>query len=67
MFVLMNHPVDSQNRLLGRMWNILTRLIRQGEFAGFVLGGCLYPLESLLIRLLQESPTTEIVVCRKPA
>jgi hypothetical protein len=49
------------------MWNILTRLIRQGEFAGFVLGGCLYPLESLLIRLLQESPTTEIVVCRKPA
>jgi hypothetical protein len=43
---------------------LVTGSVRRSEFAGFVIGGMLYPLERLR-KIASENPTTEIVVCRK--
>lgn len=39
--------------------------MKHNEFVGFVSGGLLYPLELVLIKVFNESPATEIEVCRK--
>lgn len=66
MYVLMNEPVDSSNRLLKAYWGILQRIVNRVQWSGFAFGAALYPLELLLVSLLEESPATEIMVCRKP-
>jgi SAM-dependent methyltransferase len=65
LFVLMNTPVDSSNRLLERYWGLLMSGVRSGPRASAALGAVLYPVELGLTALLRESPTTEIVVARK--
>lgn len=67
MFVLMNAPVDSDNRLLWSLWRMLERAVSRRPAVGFWAGGALYPLERVLVRLCRESPTTEILLCRRPA
>lgn len=64
-FVLMNTPVDSSNRLLRRAWAGVDLLVRRGHLWGNLVGAALYPVELTLTRVLQEGPSTEIVVCRK--
>ncbi len=65
MFWLMNAPIDSKSLLLQKWWRILERLLRTHPGLGSPAGALLYPLELLLVGLLHESPTTEIMVCRK--
>jgi len=65
MFVLMNAPVDSRNRLLRKFWNKMAWAVQKSELVGYLFGAALYPFELLAVRLLKESPTTELAICRK--
>jgi len=64
-FVLFGDPVDSESRWLHRYWRTLSRIVRRSHALGGLVGCALFPLEILLTGLLNESPTTEIMVCRK--
>lgn len=67
MFVLMNAPLDAHTWLLRSYWSVLERTLSRVPSLGGVVGGAMYPLESLLVRVCKESPTTELTVCRKLA
>ena len=67
MFVLMNYPADTTSRLLRGAWTAMVAPATIAEPVGWVLGAALYPLEKLLVRSLKESPSTELMVCRKGA
>jgi SAM-dependent methyltransferase len=67
LFVLMNEPVDSGNLLLKLYWGMLQRIVNRFLWTGHVFGAVLYPLDSVLVSVVRESPATEIMVCRKPA
>jgi SAM-dependent methyltransferase len=64
MFVLMNGPADTRNPLVKAWWFTVLALASLGEPVGWTLGALLYPLELLLTRVLRESPSTELMVCR---
>ncbi len=63
-FVLMNYPIDSNN-LRGFLWLIMMSPVVKSELLGSLFGSFLYPIELLSTSLLKESPTTEIMVCKK--
>jgi SAM-dependent methyltransferase len=65
MFVLMEEPLDSASQWYRFFWKLMTYPVKRSDLAGFVIGGMLYPLELILTKVFAESPTTEIVVCRK--
>lgn len=65
MFIMMNQPIDSNNRIYNQLWKIIKRFAAHNELTGFIFGGMLYPLELILTNLRSESPTTEIMVCQK--
>ena len=67
MFWLMNAPVDSTGRLLHAWWRRLMAVVRRGDRMGNFVGAMLFLPERALTHLLHESPTTEIMVCHKPA
>lgn len=64
-YVLMNYPIDSQNRLLHWWWPRLVRQVARSERRSLWLGRALAPIDMLLTRLLSEGPSTELAVCRK--
>ena len=65
MFVIMAQPLDTSS-VTGRfLWKLLTYPMRKSEVFGFIVGSVLFPIEMALTRLFRESPTTEIMVCRK--
>ncbi len=67
MFVLMANPIDSTNPLSRLRWLATRVMISWGDWAGNLVGAGLYPVELAAVRLLRESPTTEMMVCRRPA
>ncbi len=67
MLVLMNCPVDVKYESITRAWQWVMSHVRGREWLGYLLGAVLYPLESLLVKCLRESPTTEIMICQKAA
>lgn len=64
-FVLMNYPYDS-NRWHRKLWRHVMAPMMRSELFGGLLGALLYGPELALTRALRESPTTEVMVCRKP-
>ncbi len=66
MFVMMNQPLDTTSRLHIFAWRAFTYPVRKSEAVGYLMGSMLYPFELLLTAALRESPTTEIMICRKP-
>ncbi len=66
MLFLMNSPVDSSNRARLALWEGLSRFVSAHEIFGLLAGTVLYPVELVCVTLLKESPTTEMMVCRKP-
>jgi len=64
-YFLMQSPVDTRHPLWARGWERAIWPVRRSEWIGFVAGVLFYPLEVLLVSLLRESPTTELVLCRK--
>lgn len=65
MFVLMNAPDDSSSAAMALWWRLVSAVARRGEWTGWLVGACLYPLEWMLTRLLREGPSTELAVCRR--
>jgi SAM-dependent methyltransferase len=65
MFVLMNAPIDSTSRWAMLAWRAFLSPVRLAPLLGSVYGAMLYPLELALTRLLDESPTTEMMICQK--
>lgn len=64
-FVLMNNPYDS-NRIHRGLWRRVMMPLMRHPIGGAVLGALLYGPELVLTRVLRESPTTEVMICRKP-
>lgn len=67
MFVLLNTPVDSRNRLLHGWWGLLTRIASLHERLGRVAGAAVFPLELAALRLARRGPSTKLLVCRRTA
>jgi 2-polyprenyl-3-methyl-5-hydroxy-6-metoxy-1,4-benzoquinol methylase len=67
MFVTMNMPLDARSSLQQWLWRAVTYPAGKSEPYGYVLGAVLYPIDLALTRLLSEGPTTEVMICRKPA
>jgi SAM-dependent methyltransferase len=65
MFVLMNYPADTTSKLARWGWTAMVAPAALAEPVGWALGAILYPLEKALVRRLRESPSTEVMVCRK--
>jgi SAM-dependent methyltransferase len=65
MFVLMNYPADSRGRVARWAWTAMVAPAAIAEPLGWAVGAILAPIDGFLTRILQESPTTEIMVCRK--
>jgi len=65
MFVLMNDPVDTNNKLIHRFHWLLVKAIRNNELMGKLIGSILIPIEKLLISCKSEGPSTEIMMFRK--
>jgi SAM-dependent methyltransferase len=67
MFVLLNTPVDSDSRVLHAWWTLLTKAASRADAFGQVLGAAAYPAELALVSRLREGPSTELMVCWRPA
>lgn len=65
MFVLMNYPADTRSRAARWAWTALLAPAALVKPLGWALGAALYPLERALVRLKRESPSTELMLCRK--
>ncbi|MEV4225080.1 class I SAM-dependent methyltransferase [Nonomuraea sp. ATR24] len=64
MLVLMNAQVDA-HPLWRKLWGGLLRAVTLTEVTGWLAGALLHPLERRLVRVLRESPTTELMLCRR--
>jgi SAM-dependent methyltransferase len=64
-FVLMNTPIDLPVEFPQFAWRLIMAPVRLLPWLGHVYGLLLYPVELLLTMFLQESPTTEMVMCQK--
>ena len=65
MFVIMNAPVDTNNRILQSTWKLIKSTAKKGKFASNVTGCILYPLELILTSIAKEGPSTELMICKK--
>jgi hypothetical protein len=65
MFFLMNEPVDSGSRLAKVRWFAIAGPVAVSNALGTLVGAILYPLEWLLVTVCKESPTTEMMICRR--
>jgi SAM-dependent methyltransferase len=65
MFVLMNYPADTTSKLARWAWTAMVAPATLAEPIGWAMGAMLYPLERSLVKRLKESPSTELMVCRK--
>lgn len=64
MLFLMNAQVDSP-RLWRKAWGGVLRAATLTEPTGRLAAAALTPLERRLVRSRSESPTTELVICRR--
>ncbi len=64
-FVVMNEPLDTRTALPRSLWHLGMLPVRTSEALGDLWGAVLYPLDLLLTAILAESPTTEIMICRR--
>jgi len=65
MFVLMNYPADTRSRALRLAWTAMVSPAMLSDRLGGVLGALLYRLERRLVARRRESPSTEVMVCRR--
>jgi SAM-dependent methyltransferase len=61
--VLMNYPVDTRSALMKLSWDRFSDMIERHQWLGTLAGAAQYPLEMALVRVLRESPSTELMVC----
>ena len=65
MFIVMNAPVDISAPWPLKFWRLAMLPVRAVPLLGSIYGALLYPVELQLTRFLRESPTTEMMICRK--
>ena len=65
MFVLMNYPADTRSKAARWAWTAMVAPAMVAEPLGWLVGAALYPIERALVRRVRESPSTELMVCRK--
>jgi SAM-dependent methyltransferase len=65
MFVLMNYPADTTSKLARWAWTAMVAPAALAEPIGWAVGALLYPVEKALLKRTKESPSTELMVCRK--
>jgi len=65
MFYLMNAPYDNPGYPIKILWKLIKFSVSRVKLLGFFVGGLLYPLELTLTSVMVESPTTEIMICKK--
>jgi len=65
MFVLMNYPADTRSRVAKLAWTAMVAPAALAEPLGWLVGAALYPIDLWLTGHTRESPTTEIMICRK--
>jgi 2-polyprenyl-3-methyl-5-hydroxy-6-metoxy-1,4-benzoquinol methylase len=65
MFVLMNYPADTRSRTAKLAWTAMVAPAALAEPLGWLAGAVLYPIDLWLTGHTRESPTTEIMICRK--
>lgn len=64
--VLMRAPTDPRRRERNeRMWEVAMLPFLRREWTGFLCGALLYPIELVLVGVLDESPAVELRICRK--
>jgi hypothetical protein len=56
--------VNTDSRALRLWWELVTGFAMRRPRAGGIIGAAVYPVERLLLRLLKEGPSTELLVCR---
>ncbi|MBI4773496.1 MAG: class I SAM-dependent methyltransferase [Deltaproteobacteria bacterium] len=66
LFYLMNTPVTSRSRLLNVSWKLVAGMVKNSEILGLIVGALLYPLESILTAAINQGPSTDIMLCRRP-
>jgi SAM-dependent methyltransferase len=66
-FVFMNDPVDRTGPWQTTWWEPLTDRLKADPQRGRTIGPALFPVELAATRILRDSPSTQIFVCRKPA
>jgi SAM-dependent methyltransferase len=64
MLILMNAQVDSP-KVWRKAWGGALRAATLTAPTGWLAGAALYPVERRLTRRLRESPTTELMICRR--
>ncbi len=64
MFILMNYPADA-SKLAGLAWTAMMSPAMASNALGGLLGRLLYPIERRLVRSVKESPSTELMICRR--
>jgi SAM-dependent methyltransferase len=67
MFVLLNTPLDSDSRLLHAWWRLVLNTASRANVLGAIIGALAYPVELALVSRLREGPSSELMVCRRPA
>jgi 2-polyprenyl-3-methyl-5-hydroxy-6-metoxy-1,4-benzoquinol methylase len=67
LFWLMNAPHDSTSRVHRWWWRGLTAVASRSDRLGGALGALLYRPELAIVARLDEGPSTELLVCRRPA
>jgi len=65
LLVLLGDPVDSESVWLHQYWRTLSWFVMRSNVAGAIAGAALFPLELMLTSVVVDSPTTEIMVCRR--
>jgi len=65
MFIWMNQPVDTQSALTKSLWSRTIPFAGRAEWLGWLMGAALYPVDRVLTRVMRESPTTEVMICRR--
>lgn len=65
MFILMNYPVDTRTAIPLQVWRLAFLPVRLLNLFGYLYGLFLFPLEAMLVKILKESPSTEIMICQK--
>nr|WP_246211232.1 class I SAM-dependent methyltransferase [Phytoactinopolyspora alkaliphila] len=64
MLVLMNAQVDAP-RVWRKVWGGALRAVTLTQPTGWLAGAALYQVDRQLVRRMSESPTTELMICRR--
>lgn len=63
-YVLMNDPIDARSKFYPRLWSRFVNYSEKSKAFDAFIWRFLYPIESLLVNVMKESPAQEFMICR---